>query len=452
MRQPKKPLWIEGLFLEPHHFQRQDLYHEQLLARRLGAVVPSDWGVVDLEIDRRSLQTGELRVARLEGILPDGTCVSAGDGTADRIPPRQFRLGAQGAGAPALDVYVGLAQEGTPLANVDLKNDPAATSRYLRAQSAVPDYNTGTDERSVDWASCNLRLLFGDEKSDRFDVLHVARITRSPSGAVVLDDAFVPPALHIQVSGFLTREFRRVYDAVLERQRQLSSSRRQRSKTVVEFPVEEASKFWLLHTLNGILPALSEVVDKPKTSPREAYGVLAELLGQLCTFDGEIDPTHIPRFNTLSLGEVFAPMFASSLKILERVFAERYVEIPLEVQSGFLVGQLRDPAILQYAFYIAATGSYSDAQLREHFPKLTKIASLPQMPMLLHSHVNGVRVMFEHRPPAALPMKPGVTFFRVDTTNDFWTQIVVSGTFAIHAPFDPKALQLALYAVDPTTA
>jgi len=33
--QPRKPLWFDGLFLQPHHLQRQGRYHERLLARRL---------------------------------------------------------------------------------------------------------------------------------------------------------------------------------------------------------------------------------------------------------------------------------------------------------------------------------------------------------------------------------------------------------------------------------
>ena len=200
-----------------------------------------------------------------------------------------------------------------------------------------------------------------------------------------------------------------------------------------------------------MLPAVAEVVDKPATSAREAYGVLAQLIGQLCTFDVEGDPMEIPRFNYLELGDVFEPMFVTAIDLLERVIAERYVQIPLESREGVLVGELRDPSIFQHAFYLAVTGTYSEAQVREHVPKLTKIASLQQIGVLLHSHVNGARLALEHRPPGALPIKPGVTFFRLETSGDFWTQMVATGTIAIHAPFDPKALQLALYAVDPTT-
>jgi type VI secretion system protein ImpJ len=453
---PRKPLWIDGLFLEPHHLQRQDLYHERLLARRLGAVSPNDWGVIDLEIDQRAVQTGELRVARLEAILPDGTPLSVDEATGDLLPPRRFEgFGAFGGAAAQahrpLDVYVALAQESDQIANVDLRNDPAATARYLRAQATVADLNSGTDERAVDWARHNLRILFGEERRERFDVLRIAQLVRASSGAIALREVFVPPVLHIGASDFVMNGFRRVLKAMIGKQQGLAASRRQRSATVVEFQAGDAAKFWLLHTLNGMLPAVAEVVDKPTTSAREAYGVLAQVIGQLCTFDVTGDPMAIPRFNYLELGDVFGPMFTMAFDLLDRVIAERYVQIPLEPREGVLVGELRDASIFKHAFYLAAGGGYSEAQLREHLPKLAKISSLQQIGMLLHSHVNGARLAVEHQPPGALPIKPGVVFFRLETAGDFWTQMVASGTIAIHAPFDPNALKLALYAVDPST-
>lgn len=455
--QARKPLWIDGLFLEPHHLQRQDRYHERLLARRLGAVLPNDWGVIDLEIDARALQAGEVRVARLEAILTDGTPLSVGESNGDMLPPRRFEgFGAFGSGGGAnahrpLDVYVALAQESDQVANVDLKNDPATTARYLRSQSTVADVNTGAEERSVDWGRHNLRILFGEERLERFDVLRVGQLVRASSGAVMLREQFVPPVLHIGASAFLTNGFRRVLRAMIGKQQGLASSRRQRSATVIDFQASDAAKFWLLHTLNGMLPAFAEIVDKPTTSPREGYGVLAQLIGQLGTFTVDGDPMAVPRFNYLELGDIFEPMFVTAIELLERVIAERYVQIPLELQDGVLVGELRDPTIFLHAFYLAVTGSYSEAQVREHVPKLTKISALQQIKVLVHSHVNGARLALEHRPPGALPIKPGVTFFRLETAGEFWTQMVASGTIAIHAPFDPIALQFALYAVDPTT-
>src|SRR5882672_8259090 len=86
---PRKPLWTKGLFLAQHHLQAQDRYHERLLAERLESVLPYAWGVVDLEIDDAALRAGQLRVARLEAILPDGSPLVVGaEGVEDVLPTR----------------------------------------------------------------------------------------------------------------------------------------------------------------------------------------------------------------------------------------------------------------------------------------------------------------------------------------------------------------------------
>ncbi|MCL2778320.1 MAG: type VI secretion system baseplate subunit TssK [Polyangiaceae bacterium] len=458
MRQPRKPLWIDGLFLEPHHLQRQDQYHELLLARRLAAVSPQDWGLLELNIDPRALQTGEVRVVTLKAVLPDGTVLDVGDGSADSLPARRYEgfgdFGTKGsAGRPLrpLDVYVGLARENDQAPNVDLKGDPASPARYQRMQTTVVDLNSGMDERSIEWAGNNLRILFGDEPVDRFEVIRIAQLVRAASGSVVLSETFVPPVLQIGASLFLQEGFRRLLRVMIAKQQGLASSRRQRSAAVIEFHAADAAKFWLLHTLNGLLPLVAEVVDKPSTPPREAYAVLAQLIGQLCTFDAQGDPMNVPRFKFLEIGPVFEPMFNLALALLDRVIAERYVEIPLEQQdNGLRVGKLRDSAIYQFAFFLAVSGKYPEAQVRDQVPKLTKIASLPQIGRILNSAVNGAHIALEHRPPTALPVKPGVVFFRLETTGDFWVHMVTTGTIAIQSPFDPNAMQLALYAVDPT--
>jgi type VI secretion system protein ImpJ len=172
----------------------------------------------------------------------------------------------------------------------------------------------------------------------------------------------------------------------------------------------------------------------------------------LCTFDPEANPLAIPRYDHLDAGATFEPMFAMALSLLERLIAERFVEIPLERrEGGYHFGELRDAAIFRHAFFLAVSGTYTAAQFREHVPRLTKIASARQIGAIVNSAVNGARLVFDAYPPGALPVKPDVVFFRLETAGDFWTDMVSTGTIAIYEPLDPSAVRLALYAVDPET-
>jgi type VI secretion system protein ImpJ len=445
----RKPIWTEGLFVTQHHFQQLDRYHEQLLSERVEAVVPFDWGVTDMEIDERALANGQMRVIRLRGVLPDGTPVSAGEGD-DGIPVRPLE-GAFTASMRALDVYVALAHDAEAGPNVDLEAKPGALTRYVRSAATVPDYNSGVGETQMSWARPNLRLLFGEERRDAFDSMRIAQLVRAASGAITVRDTWIPPCLKISVSAFLVGGLRRVLAACVARQRTLAETRRQRTASAVDFQASDAAKFWLLNTLNTFIPPLSHLCDHGHASPEEAYMVLAQLIGQLCTFAVDGDPTTTPKFNYLDLGDVFEPMFARVMQLLNTVIAERYVQIPLQRRDdGMYLGRVEDPSVLRYEFFLAASGNMPEQQARERLPRLMKIASWNQIGPILNSAINGARIELEYRPPGALPIKPGLTFFRVSRTPEFWPDIASTGTIALYFPTEAnQTVDVSLYAVDP---
>ncbi|HWL87380.1 MAG TPA: type VI secretion system baseplate subunit TssK [Polyangiaceae bacterium] len=450
---PRKPLWTKGLFLAQHHLQAQDRYHERLLAARLESVLPYAWGVVDFEIDEAALRAGQLRLVRLDAILPDGTpLVVSGDAVDDVLPTRAI----EGFTGQNLTIYVGLPRDDASAATVDFTTDPTATAttRYLATEARELDATTAKEERPIAWLRHNARVLFGAEPLDRFDAFPVAELVRSATGAVVMRDTFVPPVLRVGASRFLSDGFRRLLTTMIAKQQGLSQSRRLRAASVVEFQAADASKFWLLHTLNQMIPSIAEIVDKPATPPREAHHVLGQLVGMLGTFDATADPMQVPKYNHLRLGDVFDPMFKQAMKLLDTVIAERYVTVPLTVHDrGMYTGEMRDPAALPYDYFLAVsgTGNISEPQIREHVPRLAKIAATTRIEALMHVAVSGARIAHEYRIPAALPVKPGVLFFRIEKASDYWREILTSGTVAIYLPIDPTTVQLSLFGTEPQT-
>ena len=447
---PRKLVWTEGLFLTQHHFQQSDRYHEWLVCERLRAALQYDWGVLEIDVDERALSAQQFKLNRLSAVLPDGTALDHGDGAGDPIPPRPF-----GALFPAqvkvLDVFVALAQESDQLPNVDLDGRAGTSLRYGRETAGVLDVNTGAGEHPMQYARPNLVLLFGEERRDGFDAVRIAQITRAPTGTPVLRESFIPPVLRIGASPYLLSRFRKLLGTMTAKQRTLSDSRRQRTAAAVEFQASDAAKFWLLNALNLSIPAIAHVVDHATDHPEQAYLHLAQLIGQLCTFAVDGDPTTIPKFNYLELGEVFEPMFERAHKLLEAVLAERYIEIPLNRrEDGMFLGQINDANLLRNTFFLAASGGIPEAQIRDRLPKLAKIASWGQIGAILNSALNGIKLELEYTPPGALPIKPGLVFFKVIRTPDFWSDIAGTGTIAIFQPISPQGMEIHLYAVDPT--
>jgi type VI secretion system protein ImpJ len=294
--------------------------------------------------------------------------------------------------------------------------------------------------------------LFGDEVKGAFDAIRIGQLERSPSGAVQLRPNCVPPCLRIGASPWLIQQFRGLLGIMTGRQRTLSQARRQRTGGAIEFDAADAMRFWFLDVLNSSIPVFSHLVDSAAAHPERAYLVLAGLLGRLCSF-ADADPSAVPRFDYLDLGSVFDPMFRQAAQLLSSVISDRYAEIPLSRRDdGVYVGHSAGPEIMRSTFFLAVSGALPEDQLRDRLPKLMKVASVNQIGAILKSAMNGAALELEYRPPAALPVRPGVTFFRIARTPDFWANIAATGTFALYHPFEPQSLDLALYAVDSTSA
>ncbi|HEX3595081.1 MAG TPA: type VI secretion system baseplate subunit TssK [Polyangiaceae bacterium] len=447
---PKKPLWTEGLLVSQHHFQQQDRYHEALLRDRLRSVHHFDWGVIELEIDERALLSGHFHMKRFRAIWPDGTVIHCGEGSDEAAPePRSFET-AFTPDLTRLEVVAALPDESDVTGNV-LPAGAVGARRYAPAVRNVVDANDGASPQEVDFARPTFRVLFGRERTEGFTVIRLAELVRTQAGQVIVRDNYVPPVLHLSAAPFLSSGLRRVTAAITTRQRQLASDRKLRESNNIEFHSTDARKFWLLHSLNGAIPLLSHLLDSPRAHPEEAYVALAQLVGQLCTFDPEADPLSIPKFNYLDMGDTFEVLFARVLSLLSGGVEQRYVEIPLEHRpDGMFIGRLAAPSASAELF-VALKAPIADALVRERVPAVLKMASWNQIYDVVKQARHGVRVEIEWQPSGALPIRPGMCFFRVQKRGPYWDDIVKTQSLALYLPneTDWTNTSMSVYAVDP---
>ncbi|HLV65223.1 MAG TPA: type VI secretion system baseplate subunit TssK [Polyangiaceae bacterium] len=442
---PYKPLWTEGLLVSQHHFQQQDRYHERLLHERLQGISHYDWGITELEIDERGFSAGQFRLKRFSAIWPDGASIGCGEGTGVPAPPPRPLP----PDAVRLEVYIGLAHETDgPL----VAQDGASARRFSRETRTVVDANSGVSAQELEWAQPNLQILFGGERMEGFSTIRVAELLRQENGQFQVLDTRIPPVLHLHAAPFLESGVRRVLANIVARQQQLAGERRQRQAGSVEFHVSETRRFWLLHTLNGAIPVLNHLLDTPRVHPEEAYVVLASLAGMLSSFAPDADPSELPKFNYLELGECFEALFATVLRLLPGGIEQTYVEIPLEHRpDGMFIGRIADPKLVNHELFVAVKSGLPEAIVRERVPAVLKMAGWNQIYDIVKQARHGVRVGIEWSPSGALPMKPGICFFRVRREGTYWDEIAKSATVALYLPVDGdwSGSSLALYAVPP---
>ena len=451
MKPPQRVVWAEGMLMSPNHMQQLDAYHEELLASRLRALTPHDWGVVSLQIDKRALDGGQFRFSELVAVLPDGLFL-AFDHDDPETPPARPIEGHWKPTQPVLEVFVGVPREREGAANYGEGAGRGGRVRYKPARRPIWDTTTGAGELPVAFAQRNVVVLFGDEPRDDYEVLKVAEVVRDKNGAPQLSDPYVPPSLRLGAAPFLVEGVKRTLALAVTKQRSLSEQRRQREDATVEFVASDVTRYLLLNALNTNIPVLAHLGQQPDLPPRTAYLALCQFAGALMSFASDADPTSLPAFAYTDLRSTFEPLFARILALLNATVRDNYVSAGLEArQDGLHLGRLDDERFLRATSFVLAVRStkLSEAQIADALPKLAKIASWSDIPQLVQATSPGVPVALTHRPPPEIPVKAGLVYFTLGTGDRFWRNVAAERNLAVYLPppFAPQETQIQIMAV-----
>ena len=243
MRTLTKPVWTEGMYISPHHFQNQIRYFEDAL----DFVVQNLWrdaaGFAGLQFDGDALRNGTIALAHAHGLFSDGLAFD--------IPG----------------------------------SDPAPAPRpFAELFSPV------ADSRGGDVVGFLSRL--------RFTHPTLVRILRDGSGRFEADPAFIPPCLNLHASPALAGMLRRLVDILTEKSTVFTQEQANRSGVFqAGMSARDVGQYWFLHTLNCSIPTLQNSLVSQHGHPQELYREMARLGGALCTFGLETHPQSLPAYD-----------------------------------------------------------------------------------------------------------------------------------------------------------
>ncbi|HXU64272.1 MAG TPA: type VI secretion system baseplate subunit TssK [Polyangia bacterium] len=458
MKPPQRVVWSEGMLVSPQHLQQQDLYHERLLDERIAAVSPYRWGVVAVEIDPGALGSDQLRVTRFVGVLPDGLFLGF-EGKDPECPPAR-PIGEHFAPTqPFCEVYLAIPKEREGVPSVATEHTTgtaadatkAARARFRSATRSVADLTGNAADLQMGFAHRNAVILFGDEAREDYDAIKIAEIVRDGSGALLNNEAYIPPALRIDTSKFLMGGVRRLLGLMVAKQRLLAGDRRQRDGASIEFSAGDVTRFLQLSAINTAIPVLTYASSNGEISPSQLYLTLIQVVGALATFSEEVEPQKLPLFAHTDLRGTFEELLAKATLLLRTTIRETHVSVPLDLNQSVYFGRLDEDRLLSATHYVLAVRSeLPPEQLLQRLPGLCKIASQSQLPQVLRSAATpGVPIQATHRPPAEIPVRAGVTYFQLNLQNDYWRSIQQEKGVSIYLPppFDPAHVKLELLAV-----
>ncbi|MBM7115297.1 type VI secretion system baseplate subunit TssK [Archangium primigenium] len=450
MKPPQRVVWSEGMFMSPHHLQQQDLYHENVLEARLGALLPHPWGVAEQEFDMEALRAGQVQLLRFSGILPDGLPIAFMRGE-DEAPPARIVEGHFPVSEHTLGVYLGIPKERNGVESYGVSGQVGASPRFTPKNRPIGDLHAATSVMPVAFAQRNLRLLFANEHRDDFDALKIAELSRDKSGNLVLVATYVPPCLRLDASPYLLNELRLLLRLIISKQRTLSSRRRHRNEAALEFTASDVTLFLELNALNGVIPFLQHALEAGNVTPRELYLALSRCAGQLCTFTPDADPSTLPSFQYTHLRTTFEALFQRLNELLRAVALEQCLSVSLELGADRIFrGALSDERLERCGqFFLTVRSELPEAQVAAQLPKLVKVACASEIRDIVHAASPGVPLKVTYRPPPEIPVQPGTSYFALAVQDTCWKSAMRERNVALYLPhpFDISRTSIELLAV-----
>ena len=435
-------IWSQGMFLQPHHFQQQTRFIEQLLEARVAAGLPHAWGFAELTLDETGLSTGQVALQRGRGVMPDGTPFSMPD--ADALPPPLV------VPADMQDELVLLAVPRARFGNTEVdfgdgRPDPLA--RYAVVSHELRDQSHAVDEpEPVQLGAPTLRLMRQRDASDAFAVLGLVRvIERRADNQVMLDRAYMPPQTRIDASGQLGTMAGLLHGLVRQRAQTLAASMGQLGKGV-----SEVAEFLMLQLLNRSEPLLRQMAGAPSAHPQSLHRLLSMLAGELATFSRpDRCPPEYPLYKHDDLQGSFAPVVQDLRDYLSTVMQRHAVQIELvDRNHGVRTATVDDTELLRTAGFVLAVRSQMPPEhLRLRFPAQSKLGPVDRIKDLVNLQLPGVPLRNLPVAPRQLPFHNGSHYFELDRSGDLWKQIERSGNLFVHVSGEFPGLEMELWAI-----
>jgi len=436
------PVWSEGMFLRPQHFQQYERHVQRLVRTRVADLSPYPWGLTELEINRELLLAGKFAITRCAGVLADGTPIDLPGLTP---PPVPLEL-AQGVVDQLVYLALPLRQPGT--IEVEINNPNSSSARYGTGEYQAIDSTTGTDGIApIQIAVPRFRFMLDRDDRAGYTCIGLARIVEvRADGQVVLDKGYIPPALIASSSPVLLAFVTEIHGLLGHRAEALAA-RVAHSGTR---GVAEIADFMMLQAVNRYLPLFGHLQAAGIMHPERVFSLMLEAAGELATFTqpGKRPPAFPPYLHE-DLEATFAAVMAELRQSLSAVLEQTAIAIPLqERRYGIRVGQIADRSLLKTARFVLAVKADIQAEgLRRDFPLQCKIGPVETIRELVNVALPGIKITLLPVTPRQIPYHAGFAYFELDRTGQYWAQLATSGGFAIHVAGEFPNLAMEFWAI-----
>lgn len=430
------PNWSEGLFLRPQHFQSADRYWHELIATSSRLDCGFNYGLFALEINVDALNNQVLEVVRCQARTKDGTLVSFGSGSIERIDlaeklesdPQFTEMLREKNG---ILVYLTIPQLKLTRPNVSEHRGTSngQISRYITINRQFEDESTGDNPQETAVRELNASIQFESDELSGFERIPLFRLRRSQGAQLVLelDPEYVPPCLVTQAVEFLQRNFMEAaYDTLKSRADLLS---RQVNDAGITFSTQTAGAVDRLMKLQSINQGLATLHCHSFASgvhPYLAYTALCQIVGHLSVFGNEKRLGEMPHYDHENLFFIFQWVLRRIQQLVE-IDDSGMNQVYFKGVGGNRLQVRLQPQWFSRDWQIILGIHCIDFSVDEFLPWLDrrvkwKLADPERVDVIYKSNAAGLRLGNLRQTPASLPTGGGWRFFQI-REDDMWGQV-----------------------------
>lgn len=461
--EPLRPIfWGQGMFLQPQHFQQQDIYHEARLRRCLHLLHPFCWGIHTLAINESALQNFVFEVEQCEWLTWEGTILrfqaeSLPSNT--RMAPRSFESVLNTDGSPC-GVYLGLKRLQWETRNVDSgqasggETETGAHRRFRLDESLTPDLLAADDDQScaLHYLMHDVRILFdGDAtlQNQEYELIKIAELLRAPDGrGAILSKRYIPPVLGLQASPVLDGMLKEIRNLLTAKGRELAEYYRPASLGKGALGGREALSLLMLQVVNRYIPLFHHHLEVRETHPCVFYALLRQFIGEFSTFSGTVSVLGgpLPAYRHDQLWECFDAAIRVAKQLIGGVEKGPEYVVPLVYDNREYFAADLEPRVFQgdNRCYLSVKVDIPPQELERLLTAEGKIASREDMSVLRERFLPGLKLKHLTELPEDLPQRPDCRYFALNQYGTLWEHIAQRQNIVVYCPLPPHETEMQL--------
>ena len=434
-------VWREGLFIRPQHFQQNDRHYEYELQTRTRESGPNRWGLFKLDIDGKLLDSGKFVLTQAYGIMPDGTLFEIGTKTHGLI----VDIDAADSGKT---LYLSLPLSIRHADAVAFEEEELKPARMIaRLEHDVPNTNIGENSMTeLLLAQHNFRLLREEELNEGYDTIAISRIgSVSASGAVSLDETFMPTYLHVHTCSYLTGRLKELMNVLNYRMTKLAEKL---SDSTIQ--AAELGDYLLLQLLNRSNSRLHYYLSQERVHPHTLFLELYSLLAELAVFlkkEKRLVEEH--EYDHKRQKESFERLFSELNQMLSTVLVQNSIKLGVEQRKyGISVARIEDKSLVDSGdFVLAVTADIPMEKLKKLLLSNLKMGTIETIRDLVNYHLAGFKLKPLPAAPRQIPYRVNHIYFSIELTADDRQKMKNSGGIAFHLAGEIEGIGYGLWAI-----